>query len=420
MQLIPRLLPVRVVLAGVLLLSPAVASGGIPGATDEVAPAEPAGVTAPAPVPATPAARATNLNVHASTDVAGYADSDHVYIFTPGITGTVSNPTSGWDVSGSYLVDVVSAASADIVSTASRRWEEVRQVGSLSGNYKPGTFGGGAHAYVSSEPDYLAVSGGGNLTQDFAQKNATWLLGYDYGHDVSGRTGTPWSVFSHPIDRHSFKAGLTLVLDRATIASFVADASAENGDTSKPYRFIPLFSAGANLPNGASAALVSATRIGEKPLEQLPTSRFRSAISAQLAHRFRASTLRADERLYVDSWGLKATSSDARFLFDVGRRVTFGPHLRLHAQTSVDFWQRAYTLGAGGAIPQLRAGDRELGPLYTVTGGAMVRVGVGPREEPSSWVIGLDVNGAETHYLDDLYLTDRLSLVSSFVVETDL
>ncbi len=41
---------------------------------------------------------------------------------------------AGWSVDGRYLVDVVSAASVDIVSTASRRWEEVRHAGSLGGD----------------------------------------------------------------------------------------------------------------------------------------------------------------------------------------------------------------------------------------------------------------------------------------------
>ncbi|CAN5526042.1 hypothetical protein BH09MYX1_BH09MYX1_44640 [soil metagenome] len=358
--------------------------------------------------------------VRASADVASYADSNHVFVLTPGISGTVASPTDAWSVSAGYQADVISAASADIVSTASRRWTETRHVGTASGTYKPHSFGFAAHTYVSSEPDYLSISGGVTVSQDFAQKNVTVLLGYDYGHDLSGRSGTPWSVFVRPIDRHSIKSGVTLVLDRATVAAFVLDAVIEHGDTSKPYRFIPLFAPGTYVPNGAPAEWVATTRVAAKPLEQLPVDRIRLSFSGQIAHRFDRLTLRADERLYVDTWGLGASTTDGRLLFDWGRRLTLGPHLRFHAQSAVSFWQRAYTLGANGAIAALRAGDRELGPLVTFTAGASARLGIGPTSAPSSWVLGLDVNAAETRYLDDLYISQRTSVVGGFSLEAEL
>jgi hypothetical protein len=379
-------------------------------------------VSSPPDTPTTPTSSPSpsNIDAHVGSDVAGYGDSDHVYVFSPSIAGAVSNPVSGWSIRGSYLVDVVSAASVDVVSTASRRWEEVRHAGSLSGTYKPDTFGFSGHAYVSSEPDYLSLTAGASVTQDVAKKNATWLLGYDYGHDVSARTGTPWSVFSHPIDRHALKAGLTLVLDKGTVAALVVDGVLEHGDTSKPYRYIPLFAPGVSVPNGASADLVSRLRVQEKPLEQLPLTRDMLALSGQIAHRFDGWTVRGHERLYADTWGLKATSTDARLLVDWGRRLTLGPHVRFHAQTSVDFWQRAYVLAPGGGIPALRAGDRELGPLVTVTFGGSARLGLGSATKPNSWVLGLDLNGASTQYLDDLYITSRLSFVGGLSLETDL
>ena len=35
------------------------------------------------------------IDVSASTEVATYADSDHVYVFTPSIAGTLSNVVAG-------------------------------------------------------------------------------------------------------------------------------------------------------------------------------------------------------------------------------------------------------------------------------------------------------------------------------------
>jgi hypothetical protein len=227
-------------------------------------------------------------------------------------------------------------------------------------------------------------------------------------------------VFSHVLDRNAFNAALTLVLSPRTIATFVGDLVLEDGDPSKPYRYIPLFSPGTNVPRGAPIALVNELRVSARPLEQLPLSRERYAITARMAHRFHLATLRLDERLYTDTWAMKATTTDAMYLLDLSRRVEFGPHARLHAQTAVNFWQRAYLFGPGFEYPALRTGDRELGPLVNVTGGFTLRLGLGSEANPNSWILGFDLNATSTQYLDDLYVTSRISVLSGMTLETDL
>jgi hypothetical protein len=358
--------------------------------------------------------------VRATSDVGSYADTDHVYVITPSISGTVADPTAGWSVGGQYLLDAVSAASVDIVSTASRRWHEFRHAGTLDASYKPRSFGVSAQGVVSIEPDYQSWTAGAIASQDLFDQNATLLLGFSHGHDVAGRSGTPFSVFARRLDRESIKAGLTLVLDRATLAWFVLDTVVEHGDASKPYRYIPLFAPGTAVANGASVAEVNRLRVSARPLEQLPLARDRFALSLRLAHRFGVSTLRLDERLYADSWALAATSTDARYLLDLGRRFELGPHLRVHAQKAVNFWQRAYVLRSGFDYPALRTGDRELGPLVGLTCGWTFRVGLAERTNPRAWSLGLDLNLTETRYLDDLYVRGRLSALGVVSLEAQL
>jgi hypothetical protein len=312
---------------------------------------------------------------------------------------------------------LVSAASADIVSTASPNYTEIRHVGSIEASYKPKSFGVTLDGNVSSEPDYLSFTGGLALTQDLLDKNLTLLVAYSHGHDIGGRTGTPFSVFSRILDIESFKGGATILLSRSALVSLVADVVYEHGDPSKPYRYVPLFTPGAPVPLGASAAQVAQLRAQVRVLEQLPLERNRYALSGRYAKRYDASTLRIDERLYMDTWGLDATTTDARWLFDVSRRVEWGPHARFHIQSPVVFWQRGYTLGPGNDYPALRTGDRELGPLYSATAGATVRLAVGSARAPRAWVVGLDVNATETRYLDDLYLTERFSMYGALTLE---
>jgi hypothetical protein len=212
--------------------------------------------------------------------------------------------------------------------------------------------------------------------------------------------------------------GVSIVVNRSAIASAIFDAILERGDQSKPYRYVPMFEEGAagELPPGASPDLVDAMRLHVRPLDALPHNRDRFAVTGRFAYRFAASTLRAEERVYADTWGLKASTTDLRYMHDIGRLVTLGPHLRAHAQSGADFWQRAYGAirGPSGAIsiPSIRTGDRELGPLFTFTGGGGISVRAGPR-----FTASLQVEGAFTRYFDALYLTQRRALFSALSVQ---
>lgn len=366
-----------------------------------------------------PAPFARAQETRAALTYAQYADTDHVFVETPTLSGSVSDPTAGWRVDGQYLVDVVSAASVDIVSTASRRWQEARQEGEATAAYKPGTWGAQVEGYVSDEPDYVSWSAGGGVTQDLRDKMVTWQLDYAHGHDVAGRSGTPFSVFSRPLDRNALAGTLTLVVDRATLASFVVDAVFENGDPSEPYRYVPLFAPGVSVPAGAPVEQVNALRASARPLEQLPLSRQRYAITGRLAHRYRRATLRLDLRAYEDSWLMTAVTADGRFVIDVSPRLEVGPHARLHGQTAVDFWQRAYVFGPDFQVPLLRTGDRELGPLFNATGGWTASVAIGPTRDPSAWVVRMDLDVTATRYFDDLYVTRRISALGGVTLEAN-
>jgi hypothetical protein len=357
----------------------------------------------------------------ASLEMAAYNDSDHVTVFTPSVKVGVDN-TSGASLSGSYLVDVVSAASVDIVSTASQRWQEVRQAGDLSGEYKPHDFGVGVGGSVSREPDYLSYGGFVTLTKDFDEKNWTITGGYGYSHDTAGRCGadgvcTPFSVFARELDRGSFNGGLSWVVDAASLASVSMDVIIENGDQSKPYRYIPMFSpavAGA-VPRGAPIGWVNAYRLPERPLEQLPLELHRAALTGRYAHRFDGSTVRLEERVYDDDWGLVASTSDARWIVDLGQRFELWPHIRFHGQSAVTFWKRAYVSGSlsGWDLPEYRTGDRELGPLVTLGAGLGARAYLGSKGRPEQFALQLAWDGMYTSFLDDLYVTDRTAMLGA-------
>jgi len=373
----------------------------------------------------------------ASLEIATYADDDHVTVFTPSIAGSIENVLDGASLKGRYIVDVVSAASADVVSTASPRWTEVRNAGSLEATYKPKTFGITLAGSLSSEPDYFSFGLGSEMTLDLNEKNTTLSAGFGYGHDDVGRCGaenspantgpscTSFGVFSRPVNRSTFNLGILQLLGSATTGALIMDIGLENGDQSKPYRYVPMFTAdvAAQAPLGASYTWVTQNRLPERPLEQTPLSKHRLAFTGRLAHRFDGSTVKLEERLYGDTWALFASTTDARWIFDLGKRVAIWPHARFHAQTAVSFWKRAYVSNssiAGWDLPEFRTGDRELGPLWTATGGGGLFVYVGGGNDPQSARLTLQIDGIHTSFLDDLYLTSRNGIISSLTFEVEL
>jgi hypothetical protein len=357
------------------------------------------------------------LTIRGGLEIASYNDTSEVDVFSPTLFLSAENPTAGWRVGGSYTVDVVSNASPDIVATATRRFDEVRNAGSLAAEVKLGPARVGLDGGVSIEPDYFARNVGASISADLVNKQVTPTLAYHLSFDTLGRGHTPYDVFSRSILTHSIDAGVSIVKSPTTLLVFGASAELESGDTSKPYRHIPLFSESVapQIPRGATPALVGSVRLAPAPFEQLPDSRQRFALLGRVAHRFEASTLRADERIYIDSWGLKASTTDLRYLLDLSKNVRVGPHARFNIQGPVDFWQRAYVAkqtSDGWELPKYRAGDRELGPLFGVTLGAGAHLALS-----EIFAINVQVDGVYTQFLDHIYVYDRWGLFTATTLE---
>ncbi len=363
------------------------------------------------------------LNLKFGLEFSAYHDSDKVDVVSPTFLFNVENVTGGWGFGGSFLVDVVTAASTDIVATASPRWTEQRYVPALGGHKKFGDVDVNLHAAMSVEPDYLATSVGTTVAVDLRQKTVTPSVSYDFSYDIAGRSGTSYEVFSRRIQRHALDLASTFVLDKNSILTTNVSTVVEVGDSSKPYRYIPMFAkdiAPRVLP-GQSIATVNFYRNPERILEQLPLSRQRFAIAGRYARRFSASTLRMEERLYADSWGLKASTTDARYYYDVAKDLRIWPHFRFHAQTGASFWRLAYTADTSitGAhqVPALRTGDRELGPLLGLTGGFGARLSFG---ETKNWGLGVSGDVVYTRFLNTLFILQRFGYFGALTLEVDV
>lgn len=367
-----------------------------------------------------------SLVVRVAGDLSGYSDTNAVAVYTPAINASLVSPTAGWNIGGNFLVDAVSAASPDIVASASPPFEEFRYAGGLTGGYKPGIFGAQASVSFSSSPDYVSYTAGGRLLAELNDKLITPTVGYSYSYDRIGR-GTNPPNFLHDflnekgyIHTHEIEAGVTFVMSPTAILLIGGTLAIERGDGSQPYRYIATFDPdiiAPFVPTGATVDLVNRTRLPVKPLEQLPTERDRYAVGARYNKRMGNATLRLEERIYYDTWDMKASSTDGRYMVDLSRHLRVWPHLRIHWQTDTNFYSLAYTanLDPSGQIivPLYRTGDRELSPLITATAGGGVRLGLGEPEGEVKYGITLVGDVMYTRYLKSLYVTTRTAVYGS-------
>lgn len=366
-----------------------------------------------------------NLVTRIDVETSGYSDSFAVNVFSPRISASITSPTAGWNVGAGYLVDVFSAASPDIVSYASRKYNETRHAVSVHGGYKPGLYGVNANANVSREPDYLSLTAGVSATADLRDKLVTPRIGISYSHDTIGFKSTPFSAFSRNLDTTSIEAGVTLVLSATAVLFLNATLQFERGDQSKPYRFMPFFdpAKAALVPAGAVIDLVNRERLPIRANEQLPTEKDRYALAARIAKRFSNSTLRLEERVYTDTWGTKATTTDGRLIFDVGKSFRVWPHLRINANTGVNFYRLAYPAAVDDqgniVLPLFRTGDRELSPMATATAGGGTRWNISPPEAKTQFALTLQGDFMYSYYFNLLYVKQRTAIYGSLGMEVE-
>ena len=264
-------------------------------------------------------------------------------------------------------------------------------------------------------------AGSATVSAELVQKTVTPSLGIEYSHDINGRKD--WKVVGLPVNRFALNAGVGMVLDKATFGSLAFTFVYEDGDVSKLYRHVPMFAPdiAPRIEPGLVIEAVNFFREPERPLEQLPTTRKRLALAAQIAHRLTDATIRGSQRFYIDTWGTKASTTDLRFMYDLLKELRIWPHGRFHIQSKADFYQLAYVLQRAPdgtpLIPQYRSGDRELGPLLSATVGGGARYEFGERRE-----LGLMLTGdfIYTRFLEHLFVLERFGLFGALVFDAEL
>jgi hypothetical protein len=136
-------------------------------------------------------------------------------------------------VSGQYYVDMVSAASVDVVALASEYTEE-RTEYTLGVDYLHEDSILSLGYTNSSENDYEANTVYFSVSQEFFGGMSTVTLGYARGQDEVGVRGD--ESFSEDADRQNYQLGLSQVMTRNSLLGVDLEVVTDEGFLENPYR----------------------------------------------------------------------------------------------------------------------------------------------------------------------------------------
>lgn len=339
-----------------------------------------------------------------------YVDDDHTQVVTS-VTRAKAEPWTGGTLTASYLIDVISSASVDVVSQATPRFEENRHALNAGVSQAIGlhtlraSYGYSIEIGTGERPghkgariaDYQGHGLGAGADLVFFDRNTT--VSADYAIEL-GQVG--WANdanFKEALTTHVVDLRVAQVLSRRLLGELGWTFTGQGGYTAKPYRFARV-----------QEVLPGVCRVC--PPETHPRTRLRNAVFGGLRrHLFAESALSLRYRFYFDDWGLTAHTVEGRL--HLGWSKAFGIRLRyrLHLQGAANFWQDVYSQPR-----RYMTADRELSPLSGNLLGLLIFRRFGRFGPASAVELYGKVDGFRYDYDDYRRLTSR----SGLVVETGL
>ncbi|AOY90132.1 hypothetical protein BKP64_03685 [Marinobacter salinus] len=224
---------------------------------------------------------------------------------------------------GQYYVDSVSAASVDVLATASPYTEE-RDEYTVGVDYLHEDAIMSLGYTNSSENDYEANTVYFSVSQEFFGGMSTITMGYANGWDDVGRVGN--ETFSEQADRRNYQLGLSQVLTRNSLLGIDLEVVSDEGFLQNPYRQNRYVD-----PNDPTSFLYQP--------ERYPETRTSTSIATRALYYlpYRAS-IRGEYRYFTDSWGIDAHTVELAYVHGVNARWTLEGSVRYYTQDAADFY----------------------------------------------------------------------------------
>ncbi len=217
---------------------------------------------------------------------------------------------------------------------------------------------------ISSESDYLSLSGDGTYQRDFNNKLSTLSLGLALTWDtIKPKGGTPEGLSSNSAQTTTSPSqgefsgkhkttleaivGWTQVLNRHTLLDFNYGLSYSQGYMTDPYKII---------------ALVDSQDIPQSYIwEKRPGSRLKQTLTGRLVTAFGKNSWHLDYRYYQDSWGIQGQMLKTLYHYQMSEKLAWEPEVRYAVQTKADFYY--HSLPQGKSLPEFASADFRLADM---------------------------------------------------------
>ena len=254
-------------------------------------------------------------------------------------------------VGAGWKADVISSASVDVITAATKRFDETRHEADLDvlWQWRDFRFTAAWAGSTENDTDTHFLSAGGEV--DLLQRNLTLKLRYGLGLDRLGTVYEPGELWR---DRttHQLDLRLTRLLGPSTVASAGYGLQLQRGFLASRYRQVPLFPGNMALWSRSHAQWVP---------ERHPDSRDRHGVSLRVNHAFGPRLFGfVAWRGYLDTWSMRSHTGELGVGLDLGNGLLVELANRAYRQSSVSFYRAVYTVNR-----EYLTRDRRLGKQYS-------------------------------------------------------
>jgi hypothetical protein len=233
-------------------------------------------------------------------------------------------------ISANYYQDMVTSASIDVEVSGASEYKEERDQYSLGVEYLRGKTTYNLGYTNSKENDYQAETTSFGISQDLFGDLTTITMGFSRGKDVVRRRDTTTDridpTFEEPIDRWSYRVGVSQILTKSLISSLQLEVITDEGFLNNPYRSYRFI-------NPSDDRLFALAR------EIYPRTRTSNAVALNARYflPYRAA-LHGGYRFFTDTWGIGANTLEVGYTHPMGP-WTFEAGYRYYGQNNADFYK---------------------------------------------------------------------------------
>jgi hypothetical protein len=276
-------------------------------------------------------------------------------------------------VSANYYVDMVSSASIDIYSQASKDcnkacYKEERKQQSVGIDYMHDRTNLSLNFTTSDENDYQAETYNFGVSQAFFGDLTTLSFGFGFGQDTVGKNKkVAGSLFGIPdpdfrkMDKEQRRYSLNL--SQILTKNLIAETSFESGSEAcvelKPGESC------LNNPYRSYSFVQNGARILAPEKYPLTHNTDAAALRA-IYHLPYSAAIRLEARQFSDSWGITASNAEIRYIHDFKKDLVLELKYRIYNQTAADFYSDLFPYRDA---QNFMARDKELSPYSSTTFG---------------------------------------------------